>query len=120
MDSGARTLAPCGSLWQPVAALGPEPWRPEATCGSLLRPSRSPIEEDKMLRSHDSSILAPEILDSSCLGAWKPRAPRRRRGPIAVRAPPSASAPRTDPGPRPHFMIRHLLEVFGFSQSTYF
>ena len=68
-----------GGLWRPVAAwgsLGPEGraacgalWRPVAACGSLRRPSRSPTEEDKMIRSMDSSILAPEILDSSCLGA---------------------------------------------------
>ena len=87
---GPEGRAPCGGLgqlgarrsgglWRPVAAwgsLGPEGraacgalWRPVAACGSLRQPSRSPIEEDKMIRSMDSSILAPEILDSSCLGA---------------------------------------------------
>ena len=49
--------------------LGPESWRPVAACGNELRRSRSPIEEDKMIRSYDLSILATEILDSSCLDA---------------------------------------------------
>ena len=49
--------------------LGQKVWQPVATCGDELRPSRSPIEEDKMIRCLDLSILAPQILDSSCLGA---------------------------------------------------
>ena len=40
-----------------------------AACGSLLHPSRSPIEEDKMLRSFDLSILASR---SWIPAAWVP------------------------------------------------
>ena len=49
--------------------LGQKVGRPVAACGNELQPSRSPIEEDKMIRCVDLSILAPQILDSSCLGA---------------------------------------------------
>ena len=49
--------------------LGPETWQPVAPCGSLLRPSRSPIEEDKMIRFLDLSILAPR---SWIPAAWVP------------------------------------------------
>ena len=64
--------------------LGPESWHPVASFGSLLHPSRSPIEEDKMIRFQDSSCLGArrvgfldfscpgtQILDPSCLGAWR-------------------------------------------------
>ena len=46
LDPGARKLASCGGLW----ILGPESWHPVAACGGLWHPSRSPIEEDKMIR----------------------------------------------------------------------
>ena len=54
-------MAGCGPLWRAVAG-----W------GGLLRPSRSPIEEDKMLRFQDSSCLGARTVrfqDSICLGA---------------------------------------------------
>ena len=57
-EGGGQNL---GGLWSPVAG-----------CGSLLHPSRSPIEEDKMLRFQDSSCLGARTVrfqDSSCLGA---------------------------------------------------
>ena len=47
--------------------LGPESWRPVAACGDELRPSGSPIEEDKMIRFKHPGT---QILDSSCLGSW--------------------------------------------------
>ena len=34
-------------------------WRPVASCGDELHPSRFPIEEDKMTRCLDLRILAP-------------------------------------------------------------
>ena len=48
--------------------LGQKVGRPVAPCGGLLRPSRSPIEEDKMIRFKHPGT---QILDSSCLGAWR-------------------------------------------------
>ena len=66
----------------PHMILGPEAWQPVAACGGLWRPSRSPIEEDKMIRSFDLSILAPRSWipaawvhggqDSSISAAWLP------------------------------------------------
>jgi hypothetical protein len=44
-------------------------WRPVAGCGGGLHPSRSPIEEDKMIRFLDLSILAPR---SWIPAAWVP------------------------------------------------
>ena len=52
--------------------LGQRVWQPVAACGGLWHPSRSPIEEDKMLRFQDSSCLGARTVrfqDSSCLGA---------------------------------------------------
>ena len=48
--------------------LGQRVGRPVAPCGGLLHPSRSPIEEDKMIRFKHPGT---QILDSSCLGAWR-------------------------------------------------
>ena len=48
--------------------LGQSVWQPVAPCGNELRWSRSPIEEDKMIRFKHPGT---QILDSSCLGAWR-------------------------------------------------
>ena len=64
-----RPEIPCGSLWQPWARSSGGLKSPVAACGSLLQPSRSPIEEDKMIRFRDSSILSP---GSWIQAAWVP------------------------------------------------
>ena len=59
--------------------LGPEGWHRVAACGSLLHPSRSPIEEDKMIRSKHPgtqtwfpAAWVPGGSDSSISAAWLP------------------------------------------------
>ena len=52
-------------IYEICHVLGPESW---PACGGLLQPSRSPIEEDKMIRFRHPDT---QILDSSCLGAWR-------------------------------------------------
>ena len=60
----------CGSIvfYRCTGFWGQNLGRPEIPCGGLWRPSRSPIEEDKMTRFKHPGT---QILDSSCLGAWR-------------------------------------------------